>query len=161
MDRLTLTTENEAEIAAWKAEHASELDAEVSAGSNLIADDHLQINNDWKVVVIGGQSEAVWSFMPEWPGVPPMLIDLVDFVTDRIGPNGEGLPIFDETELQARALKAGGENPSDAAEPEHERRRKLDQVLREAIKRLPHDEQKHAREVLKQKGVLKLDDKGV
>jgi hypothetical protein len=94
MDRLDISPEQQGLIDAFKAEQASTFDPEVAAGSNLIEGDDLQVDNSWKVRVIAGQWGCVACLVPEW-GDAILAIGLVDYVTDRAGPNGEGMPIFD------------------------------------------------------------------
>lgn len=167
MERLVLSPEEEGIITAWQTENASQLDPEPAAGTNIVVGDHLQVDNSWEVVVMGGLGGVVGSFIPAWGGLC-LPIDLVDYITDRAGPppGNATMPIFDEQQMQARtAAKAGAPNPKEAARAERkeeraERRedRDLKHALRDAIKRLPHKEQKHAREVLRAKGVLGKDD---
>lgn len=158
MEKIALTTEDEAAIAAWKTEHDAELlprPPAVYDGTNLVVGDHLQIDNSWKVVVLGGQDAAVQSYIPEWGGMI-MNIALVDYITDRAGPNGETMPIYDEQQVEARGLAKPAAVDKHA---QHAHRRDIKEVLRDAIKRLDHKEAKHAREVLRAAGVLGHDDK--
>lgn len=162
MDRLALTTEQQAEVDAFRLENSVQTSDPVVEGTNLVVDDHLEVDNSWKVVVLSGDGGgAVNSYIPEWGGLI-IPIDLVDYVTDRAGPNGETMPIYDEQQLAARAAQASGENPREAARAERREerahRRDVREMLRDGLKRLPHDQRKHAREVLRDKGVLGKDD---
>ncbi len=149
MSRLTVSPAQQALIDAFKTENASTFDPEIAAGSTLVEGDHLEIDNSWYVIAIAGQWGCVACMIPDW-GDLILAIDLVDYVTDRAGPNGEEMPIFDAQQLQARAA-----SKTQAVEDKHGHHREtLRRAVREAIKRLPHDEEKAARDMLKQKGVL-------
>lgn len=97
MERIPLTPEDDARIAAWLDEHGAELAPEVAEGSNLVQFDHIMFDSQFPVVVLGGQDGAIQSYFPEWGG-ETLNVDLIDYITDRIGPNGETMPIFDPPE---------------------------------------------------------------
>jgi hypothetical protein len=94
MDRLDISPEQQAIIDTFKTEQGSTFDPEPAAGSNLIEGDDLEVDNSWKVRVIAGQWGCVACLIPEWGDII-LPIDLVDYVSDRAGPNGETMPIFD------------------------------------------------------------------
>lgn len=150
MERLQLTPEQQTFVETSRAELSIQPNDVVQEGTNLVVDDHVQVDNSWLVVVIGGASGCVASYMPDW-GQFWIPIDLVDYVTDRIGPNGETMPIFDE-QLQARHAQAAGERR------ERGQRRDIRGMLRDGLRRLPREQRKHVREVLRAKGVLGRDD---
>ena len=109
MERLNISPEQQALIDAYKAEQGSTFDPEVAEGSNLIEGDDLEVDHSWKVRVIGGQWGCVACLIPEW-GDAIMAIYLVPSVSDRAGPNGETMPIFDPPdEEETDAPDVGGE----------------------------------------------------
>jgi hypothetical protein len=160
MDRLVLTTEQQTKVDAWLADKATDTLNPMSAdvpGTNLVFDDHVEVASSWKCICFGGGNDAVYAYIPDWDLF--FSIDLVDAVTDRAGPNGQTMPIIDPVQAEARtAAKAAAANPKQAAHAEKVERRELKQLLKDAIARLPHAEQKHAREVLRAHGVLGKDD---
>lgn len=153
MERLPISAEQQALIDAYKAENASTFDPEPAAGSNIVEGDDLEVDNNWKVRVIAGQWGCVACLIPEW-GDFIMAVDLVDYVTDRAGPAGQTLPIYDPA--PEAGMSAAAKTQAVTAEPKqkHGRHRSLQDALRDAVKRLAHDQQKTAREKLKQAGVL-------
>jgi hypothetical protein len=156
MNRLELSAETIAAIADFKASY-EHFDPEglIYPDSNLVVDDHLEIDGSWSGVVLGGEQLAVWFCVPDW-GNAMMPIDLIDYITDRAGPDGQTLPVFDEVQVQARAAAKTA-----AMEPKHaQRHRTFEQALRDALKKLPHDQQKPTRETLKRVGALKDDEHG-
>lgn len=164
MERLTISEQTQTAMDDFKSTYPQfDPNGLIYAGSNLIVDDHLEIAASWKGVVLGGEGGAVWFCVPDWGDVI-MPIDLVAYITDRAGPDGQTMPVFDEQELQARsAAQASAQNPKHAAkDARHDaraHRRDLKELLRDALQRLPHQEQKHAREVLRAKGVLGKEEK--
>ena len=158
MERLTLTQTQQDAVASWLATKANDTLNPVSPdvpGTNLVPDDHLEIDGSWYIVVFGGSNGGVCSYVPAWE----LFFDCFvcqDYVTDRAGPNGETMPIFNPP-VQARGAAAPAVAPSSTPAP-HKHRRDIKEALRDAIKRMPHDQQKHAREVLRTKGVLGKDD---
>jgi hypothetical protein len=162
MERLTISTQTAAVIGDFKSTYEYfDPDGLIYEGSNLVVDDHLILAEQFAGVVLGGEGGAVWFCIPDADNVI-MPINLIDVITDRAGPNGQTMPVFDEVQAQARMAKAAAANPKEAARAEHREerahRRELKEVLREAIAKLPHDQQKHARQVLRAKGVLGKDD---
>jgi len=97
MDRIAVTPETQTAIDEFKAAHTAPFDDEVYPGSNLVPDDHLEIDNSWSGIVVGGETGLVWFCVPDW-GNPIMPIDLIKYVSGRAGPNGETMPIFDPPE---------------------------------------------------------------
>lgn len=158
MNRYTITPEEQTILDDRRAEYGVQMTDVVVPGSNLVVDDHIEVDHAWKIVVIGaGQDGSIDCLMIEWGDLVLRNFDLFDYISDRAGPDGQTMPVIDEQGLQARALKAGGvaANPKHAAK---QHRRELKEVLRDAIKRLPHKEEKHAREVLRAAGVLGKDE---
>ncbi|MBA3841085.1 MAG: hypothetical protein H0X39_00420 [Actinobacteria bacterium] len=154
MDRIVLTADQQAIVDNYRTANNVQLTDVVVDGTNLVVDDHLQVDNSWTVITLSGDQQGqVISYIPEW-GDLILNIDLVDYITDRIGPQGQIMPIHDPVQAQARtaavAAKAA-KNPKHATEPHKE---SLRRALKEAVEKLPHHEQKHAREVLRDKGVL-------
>jgi len=99
MERLEVSEQTRQACDEFKSTYTQfDPDGLIYAGSNLVVDDHLQIDNSWSGVVLGGEGGAVWFCVPDW-GDLIMPIGLVDYVTDRAGPGGQGMPIFDPTEL--------------------------------------------------------------
>lgn len=161
MERLQLTSTQQAFVDTSRTELSIQPNDVVQEGTNLVVDDHLQVDNSWFVVVIGGASGCVASYMPTW-GDFWIPIDLVNYVTDRAGPNGETMPIFDE-QLQARRAKAGDEGLRDATKTERREerahRRDIREMLRDGLRRLPQEQRKRARDAMRAQGVLGKDDK--
>jgi hypothetical protein len=164
MERIDVTPEARAAMADFKAQNPANFDPNdlIYEGSNLVLDDHLQIDSSWQGIVFGGNGGLVWFCIPDW-GNMLLPIDLIDYITDRAGPDGQTLPVFDEQQMQARAAKAAApQNPNQAARAERKEerahRREVKEVLREAVARLPHDQRKHARQVLRAAGVLGPND---
>jgi hypothetical protein len=152
MERITLTSEQQAEIEAKRVELGTTPETVIIEGSNLKMDDHLQIDNSWEGVVVGPESGVVCFYVPAWPLL--FAVDIEPYITDRIGPNGEVMPIFDPEQAEARAA---GKAEAVEADKENGHHRTIEQSLKDAIKRLPHDQQSSARKLLKEKGVLKHD----
>jgi hypothetical protein len=99
MDRQSISPEQQGLIDAFKSEQGSTFDAEPAEGSNLIEGDDIEVDNQYKMRVIAGQWGCVACLIPEW-GDAILPIGLVysresTLITDRAGPNGEGMPIFD------------------------------------------------------------------
>jgi hypothetical protein len=111
MERLTISPEQQSLIDAFKQENEGGFDPEPAAGTNLVEGDDLQIDNDWKVRVIAGQWGCVACLVPEWSNAI-MQIALVEgrrtYITDRAGPNGETMPIYDPTPEEPEAGGEGG-----------------------------------------------------
>jgi hypothetical protein len=108
MDRLDISPEQQALIDAYKADNAGTFDPEPAKGTDLVADDDLEIDNSWKVRVIAGQWGCVACIVPEWGDVI-FAINLVDYVTDRAGPNGETMPIWLPPPEEPTEPELGGE----------------------------------------------------
>jgi len=158
MERLQLTTEEQTTIDDFKSTYQDfNPDGLIYEGSNLVVDDHLQIDNSWEGVVLGGQGGAVWFCIPAW-GAIILPVDLINYVTDRAGPNNETMPIFDEQQMFASATDATA-NPQTAAKAKPGSRRDVKEMLRDALKRMPKEQRKSAREKLRAAGVLGPDDK--
>jgi hypothetical protein len=99
MERQDISSEQQELIDAFKSEQASTFDPEVAAGSNLIEGDDIEVDHLYKMRVIAGQWGCVACLIPEW-GDCILPIGLVysresTLITDRAGPNGETMPIFD------------------------------------------------------------------
>lgn len=158
MIRQVLTPEQQLIVDDYRTANNVKLTDVVVDGTNLVVDDQLEIDNTWPLLVVlsGDGGGAVNSYIPDW-GDLIMPIDLIDYVTDRIGPQAQTMPIFDEVQLQARTA-AKTKAPGDKHHP-HTHRRSLEDVLRDAVKRLPHKEEKHALAVLKKAGVLDKKDR--
>ena len=168
MDRYTITPEEQTILDDLRTEWGVQMTDVVVPGSNLVVDDHIEVDHAWKIAIIGpGQDGSIDCLMLEWGDMVLRNFDLFEYISDRAGPDAQTMPVTDpEPELQARqsarSATEGGQNPKHAAKAERKEerahRRDLKEVLREAIQRLPHKEQKHAREVLRTKGVLGKDD---
>ncbi len=155
MERLIVTPETQDAIDAYKLDRGGNFDPDgnIYTGSNLVVDDHLQIDSSWSGIVVGGEGGLVHFCIPDW-GNLFLPIDLVDYVTDRAGPEGETMPIFDPVQVEARAASKTVAVAPDTTQQHGHHRTSLADALRNAIKRLPHDKQQHAREVLRKAGVL-------
>jgi len=105
MERLTISPEQQTIIDTFKAEQGSTFDPEPAEGTNLIEGDDLEVDNSWKVRVIAGQWGCVACIIPEWGDII-LPIGLVPYITDRAGPNGETMPIYDPPDEET-------DNPSD------------------------------------------------
>lgn len=135
MDRLPLTPEDDAAIADWKVNNTPEALDPVQLGTNLVVDDHVQVDNAWSAVVLGGDGIAgTYSYIPEWGGLTLNIV-LSDYITDRAGPNGETMPIVDPPHVEHRHAEVA--------------RRLLD-----AVDRLPGRQRAHALEVLRAHGAI-------
>jgi hypothetical protein len=133
MERLTLTETQQASIAAWLAEKANDTLNPMTTnmpGTNLVPDDHLEIDHNWKCVVLGGGNEVVYVYVPDWGWFSDGgLADFFDLVTDRAGPNGEIMPIIDPVQMQARTAAAAAKNPKHAAHGHHVAPRTMQDLL--------------------------------
>lgn len=160
MDRLTLTTEQAAFLAAYRSQNGVNPADTVQEGTNLVVDDHLRIDGSWNCIAVRGASGVVDIYVPEW-GDFIFPCDVVPWVTDRAGPNGETMPIMDEQQLQAMAAKAGGTDPQRAAaKDERERRRSLQRALRIGIASVDDGaERQRITKRLRELGVLGSDEK--
>lgn len=157
--RPTLSPEQLQLIADKRTELGTQPTDAPNPGTNLVQDDWVQIDNSWYAWIVAPDSGCTGSYIPDWD-LYLSIGSLEDYISDRAGPNGETMPIFDPVEAQARAAAKPAGDPKHAAKGEqHAPRRALQQVLREAIKRLPHNDQKRARQTLRQAGVLGPEDK--
>jgi hypothetical protein len=130
MERLTLTQTQQDSIAAWLAEKASDTLNPMTPdvpGTNLVSDDHLEIDHSWKCVVFGGGNAAVYCYVPDWDFF--MNCDLVDYITDRAGPNGETMPVIDPVQMEAMRAAAAAKNPKHAAHGHHAAPRTVQDLL--------------------------------
>jgi hypothetical protein len=158
MNRLVLTPEEQAAVDDYRTVNNVQPTDTVVDGTNLVIDDHLRVDNAWDVAIVGGTGMFVIAIIPAWGGMI-LEIDLLNFVTDRAGPNGQTMPIYDPQQELARAAKvAPPVDPKLAAKDERTDRRGLRKALRDAIERLPADQQKHARQVIRAAGALGKDD---
>jgi hypothetical protein len=94
-------------------------------------------------------------------GIDEAFIILLSMIVDRapLDPNETPMPLIPEPAMRAMSARSAvPTNPKEAAKGERkdERpiRRAFKDAMRDAIAKLPHDQQKHAREVLRAKGVL-------
>jgi hypothetical protein len=162
MERFTLTPDDEAAISAIVNDtqnYVTNVNL-IIEGTNLVAGDQVTVNDSWTAAIFAGDDGgSAWCCMPQWGSVCLPIADLADFVTDRAGPNGETMPIYDEVQAQARSAAKTQAVEADTKQ-KHGHHRSLESALRDAIKRLPHDKQKHARETLKKHGVLGGKDDG-
>lgn len=143
MERIVLTTEQQATADDFKDTYPYfDPDGNIYTGSNLVVDDDLRIDNSWEGVVLGGEGGCVWFYVPAWELILP--IDLIDYVTDRAGPDGQTMPIFDPLEVTPLC-----EPSVAAAMARHtQNRRPFMEVLRDATRRLSPREEHHALTVL-------------
>jgi hypothetical protein len=100
MDRLPDSEIEPQAIAAWQeANDVSEGDP-AAPGTNLVAGDHVLLVGWLPIVVYGPAPAAEGCFSGGYApyfGTEPMAFLTTD-ITDRIGPNGETMPIVDEPE---------------------------------------------------------------
>lgn len=143
MERIVLTPEEQTTVDEFKLRYPYfDEDGLIYEGSNLVVDDHLRVDDQWDCVVLGGEGGLVWSYVPAWALSLP--IDLVPYVTDRIGPAGETMPIFDPPpEIEPQCAPA-----VEAALAQRKPRRPFAEALRDAVRRLPEHEQRHCLKVL-------------
>jgi hypothetical protein len=150
MEREELTPEHRAAadefIATYEYFNA---DGSVYEGSNLVVGDQLEVDHAWRGEVLGGEGGLVWFIIPAW-GAPIFPIDLVAYVSDRIGPNGETMPILDPPpEINPQC------GPSVAAAmAQMKPRRPFAEVLRDALRRLSPLREFRALVTLERLGVL-------
>jgi hypothetical protein len=163
MERLTLSPEQQTIVDNWRAENNVQMSDHVVDGTNLVVDDHLQIDNSWLCVVLAGENgDGVNAFVPEW-GDFIMPIDLVDYITDRAGPNGQTMPIYDAVEppqamSAARVASGATPNPKDAARDVHAHRRDRKTFYRDLIKAAPSEEARRTlRSLLVARGLVGKD----
>jgi hypothetical protein len=117
MDRITVTPETQQACEKFKATHKGlDPDGNIYTGSNLVVDDHLEIDNSWSGIVLGGEGGLVWFCVPNW-GNPIMPIDLIKYITGRAGPDGQTMPIFDPPEEPPAEEPPAEEPPTE--EPPH------------------------------------------
>jgi hypothetical protein len=149
MEREELTPEDRAKCDEFMATYEYfDADGLVYEGSNLVIGDQLEIDHAWRGEVLGGETGLVWFVIPAW-GAPIFPIDLIDYVSDRIGPNGETMPIFDEPEINPQC------GPSVAAAMARTKpRRPFAEVLRDALRRLAPADEHRALLQLAKHGVL-------
>lgn len=142
MDRIVLTPEQQTKIDEFKDSYEFfDPDGQIYEGSNLVVDDNLQVDNSWEGVVLGGEGGLVWFYVPAWDLILP--IDLVNYVTDRAGPDGQTMPIFDPVVINPQG---GGcdEAVARATAP----RRSFKSTLRDTMRRLSPSAEHHAAHVL-------------
>lgn len=142
MERIVLTSEEQTTVDAFKERYPYlDEDGLIYEGSNLVVDDNLRVDDQWDCWVLGGEGGLVWSYVPLWALTLP--IDLVPYVTDRIGPAGETMPIFDPLEVNPQCAPA-----VERALAQRAPRRPFAEALRDAVRRLPEHEQRHCLKVL-------------
>jgi hypothetical protein len=95
MERIAETEYDQAAIDAFRTDRGVTMSDVVQPGTNLVIDDHLRIVDAFNVVVVAPEGGSIWCYV--WGQIMPFG-DLQDYVTDRIGPNGETMPIFDDEE---------------------------------------------------------------
>jgi hypothetical protein len=145
MERIVLTPEEQTTVDAFKERYPYlDPDGLIYEGSNLVVDDNLRVDDQWDCWVLGGEGGLVWSYVPAWALTLP--IDLVPYVTDRIGPAGETMPIFDP--LEATPHDSECEPLITALLAQRAPRRPFAEALRDAVRRLPEHEQRHCLKVL-------------
>lgn len=168
MDRLTLTPAQQAFIDAYHTEFNPDPNAEVIPGTNVVVDDHLLLDANNAVIVVGGPSPytpgCFDGFVPLWGELMwvPFTPEFLPYVIDRAGPNGQTMPIYDEEEPEARQAGEPAGDPREAARAERRedraRRRDFREMVRDAIKRMPRERRKHVRGILRAKGILGHDE---
>lgn len=164
MERLQLNETQQAYAEAYWQDNNVQIGDPALEGTNLVASDHVQIDNSWYAVLLGASVSSpgcVDTYIPDWGEfiLPMWQIDL--FVTDRAGPNGETMPIYDLQQMAARTADAAAKPEAAGAERREKRahRRDLKELLREAIGRLPDDQERRVRQTLRAKGVLGHEDR--
>jgi hypothetical protein len=133
--------------------------AEVIAGSILKRDDDIVwAGVPMRVVGPARDEDFLIGRYDPWCGNMLLPVNWQD-ISDRApaDPNDtSSLPIFPEEQLQARIAASAAKKAH--KEPAHKVEHDQHAALRALIQRLPHKEQKHAREVFKQHGLLGKDD---
>jgi hypothetical protein len=100
MDRLPDSEIEPQAIAAWQAANDVSEGDPAAPGTNLIAGDHVLLVGWLPIVVYGPAPAAGGCFYGGYApyfGTEPLAF-LTSDITDRIGPNGETMPIVDEPE---------------------------------------------------------------
>jgi hypothetical protein len=139
MDRITLTPDQQTLIDEFKASYPYfDPGGNIYTGSNLVVDDDLQIDNSWEGVVLGGEGGCVWFYVPAWDLILP--IDLINYITDRAGPDGQTMPVFDVPEINPLCEPLLAATMAQRMPP----RRPFVGVLRDAVARLDPRDQAHA-----------------
>jgi hypothetical protein len=125
MERLEITPEQQTIMDDYAAQQTPLPSTDpVHADTNLVVGDDLEIDNSWKVRVIGGDgATGTHCIVPEWGNYCANIV-LSDYITDRAGPNGETMPIRDEQQMQAMLAKQGG-NPKHAKQDKRDRLREF------------------------------------
>lgn len=167
---MTLSTQEQelvdAEIDTYLATNNADPADPVVTGSNVVVRDTLNVDNAWDVYVIGGDGVSPNCYVPAWGGLI-MYIDLMAYVTDRAGPNGETMPVIvpPEEEPQKMMARGAAEDPaqqtaqaSPAPTTARHKQKDFASVVREAVKKLPKDKQKDARAKLQAAGVFGKDE---
>ena len=153
MERITLSPEQQSYLDSERTNAGAAVGDPVVSGTTLVVDSHLEVDHAWRCVVVGGASgDAPVVYVPEW-GDFVFPCDLLPYVTDHAGPNGEGMPIYDQQQMLARASSG---NPQQAATDERtERREGLKRALQDSLKRIddPHA-RKLARDAMQRAGAL-------
>jgi hypothetical protein len=96
MERLTDIDPATAE--PWRTANGVSLGDNAAPGTNLVAGDHVQLARWLPIEVYGPSPNAEGCFNGGYEpyfGPEPMIFVLGD-ITDRCGPNGETMPIYDD-----------------------------------------------------------------
>jgi hypothetical protein len=145
MNRLTLSPEHQALIDEWRAANNVQPTDVIIPGTNAVVDDHFWLVDSFNFIVAGpGGGNTVQGLVPEWEMFEPMMFD-GEAITDRIGPNGETMPMQDEEQMRAMMASTGAENPKTAKKDRREQLRdflaaQTADVAREIRKRLKLDD---------------------
>jgi hypothetical protein len=100
MIRVEPTEDQQAAMDAWRSERNVPTDVVLAVGTNLIVGDLVRIVDAFDGYLVGPEpgGGTVYALVPEWGDPIIGFGDLEDYVTDRAGPNGETMPIFDDEE---------------------------------------------------------------
>ena len=149
MQRLTLTPEQQTLVAEYRTANGVQSSDTVVEGTSLKVDDHLQIDGSWNCIAVrGAGGDAIDILVPDW-GDFIFPCSVTNYITNRAGPNGETMPIYDEQQMQAM-LAAKKQNPKDAQPSSVD-------ALRESLKRADKETAQKLRRALHEHGILKQD----
>lgn len=160
MERLELTQAQQDYVNDYRSTYTVDPQAELTEGTNLIVDDHLQVDNNWYAIILGPSPDSpgcLDCYIPAWGEFWLPLWQVEVYVTDRAGPNGEVMPVFEvEQPLVAQAAAASASAAAHRPPPKPPRRprRSLEHVLIEAVQRKVHADQRRILDSLRKQGAI-------
>jgi len=113
MDRITLTEQQTSFLSSLRESLGIQPGDPVQEGNNVVQDDNLRVDDAWDIWVVGGAYGIIYAYIPAWDEGDERVhfpIDVVPYVTDRAGPDGQTMPLFDPPPVEEEPpVDEGGE----------------------------------------------------